>query len=253
MGLESPLPLKKHEVERSESETSQVVGFKSTVTKEVKKSLSDEPFLLVELENKGGLQSTGKVCDPELNKDDITEAVTLRAGMLGLMISSEAPDGSLSIGCQTPRESIFDPFAPRPEEVVCAPKKKAISDSDIVSRRQLNFESGDYPVKRLSFSSDDDDAEEEDQCVVILENMILDLVMQDGFLDQQKITEAAPVDGSTGEICKTPDSKPLLTGIATTCPDAPGPMRPSLKAFQLSPSIRQKIDFDSVSGSVYDG
>ncbi|TVU16917.1 hypothetical protein EJB05_32920, partial [Eragrostis curvula] len=241
MGFDSTLPLK-HEAEKSDSETSPVVSCESTVVEKMETSLTEEPFLLVRLENKGGTKSFGTVCDPEFNKDDVAEDVTPRADILELTISSEAPDDNLSIGCQTPRESIFDPFAPGPEEVACAPKKKVISGIEAPSRRQLNFESGDYPVKKLSFDSDD--AEEEDEYLLVLENMILDIIMPDGFLDRQEKSD-------TSLIYKTPDSKPLLTGIATTCPDAP--MRQSLKAFKLSPSICRKIDFDSVSDSVCQG
>lgn len=248
VGFESTLPKKEHGENKSDAETSQVVSCESTVTKEVKKSLIDEPLLLVRMENKGGTKSVDTDCDPEFYKDDVAEAVTPRTDILEQTISSESPDDNLSIGCQTPRESIFDPFAPGPEEVACAPKKKVIRGAEVLSRRQLNFESGDYPVKRLSFDSDD--AEEEDQCLQVLENMILDLIMPAGFLDRQEKTETM-IDLSPDEICKTPDSKPLLTGIASTCP--PAPMRLSLKAFKLSPSICRKIDFDSVSDSVYHG
>ncbi|GJM94927.1 hypothetical protein PR202_ga11614 [Eleusine coracana subsp. coracana] len=167
-------------------------------------------------------KSIDTVCDPEFYKDDVAEAVTPRADILELIIATETRGGCL-----------------------CTPKKKVIGGAEVLSRRQLNFESGDYPVKRLSFGSDD--AEEEDQYLLVLENMILDLIMPNGFLYQAEKTKTTPIDLSP----KTPDSKPLLTGIATTCPDAP--MRSSLKALKLSPSICRKIDFDSVSDSVYHG
>ncbi|GJN35734.1 hypothetical protein PR202_gb24537 [Eleusine coracana subsp. coracana] len=245
MGSESTLSLEKHEEDKNDPEASQVVNCESSITEEVKKSLTEEPFLLVCVENKGGTKSIDTVCDPEFCKDDVAEAVTPRADILELIIATGSPDDNLSVGSETPRESIFDPFAPGPEEVACAPKKKVIGGAEVLSRRQLNFESGDYPVKRLSFGADD--AEEEDQYLLVLENMILDLIMPNGFLYQAEKTKTTPIDLSP----KTPDSKPLLTGIATTCPDAP--MRSSLKVFKLSPSICRKIDFDSVSDSVYHG
>jgi hypothetical protein len=245
MGIQTTSPLKEHEENKSQSETSQGVSRESTVTKGVERSLSEEPHLLVRLENKGDTKSVTTACYPESYKGDVAEAVTPRADILEMITASDSPDDSLSTGCQTPRGSIFDPFAPGAEELVCAPMKKVIRGAEFLSRRQLNFESGDYPVKRLSFGSDD--AEEEDQYLLVLENMILDIIMPHCFLDRQEKIEIT-TDLSPLEICETPDSKPLLTGIATTCPAAP--MRPSLKAFKLSPSICRKIDFDSVSDSV---
>lgn len=243
MGFESTLPLTEHVDYKSEIETSQVFSCDSTIVEEVEKSLSEELLLLVPVENKEDTESLCTICDLENNKGDVAYAITPRVVTLELSISSEAPDDSLSLGCETPRESIFDPFAPGPVEVACAPKKKVIRGAEIPSRRQLNFDSGDYPVKRLSF--DWSDSEEEDLYLQVIHKMILDLFISDGSLDRQEENEKILTDSSPDESCKTPFSKPLLTGVATTCPDAP--LRPSLKVLKLSPSFCRKIDFDSVS------
>nr|ABA95663.1 retrotransposon protein, putative, Ty1-copia subclass [Oryza sativa Japonica Group] len=140
-------------------------------------------------------------------------------------------------GCQTPRESIFDPFAPGPEELACAPKKKVIKAPELPSRRQLRFDSDDYPVKRLSFEFDE--AEEDDQFLEQICKMFIDLIISNQALE----TTGKDLIGSN-----SPGScEPLLIGIADTCPDAP--LRRPLKAVQLSPSICRKLDFDSVSPS----
>ncbi|CAN6326254.1 unnamed protein product [Urochloa humidicola] len=220
--------------DKSEVETSQVVSCDSTVTEMVEKSLSEEPFLLVRLGNKGNkedIESLSKTC----HNENIAEAITPRGDT---SISSEAPDDSLLLGCETPRESIFDPFAPGPDVAAWAPKKQVIRGAEVPSRRKLNFDSGDFPVKRLSF--DWSDSEEEDEYLQEIQKMILDLCISDGPLDSQEESEKILY-----ESCKTPDSKPLLTGIASTCPDAP--LRPSHKVSKLSPSICRKIDFDAVS------
>ncbi|CAN6340126.1 unnamed protein product [Urochloa humidicola] len=235
MGFESMSSLPEDCVaDKSEVETSQIVSCGSTVTEMVEKSPSEEPFLLVRLGNKEDIESLSKTCVHE----NIAEPITPRGDTLELSTSSEAPDDSLSLGCETPRESIFDPFAPGPDVVAWAPKKQVIRGAEVPSRRKLNFDSGDFPVKRLSF--DWSDSEEEDEYLQEIQNMILDLCISDGPLDSQEESEKI-LYGS----CKTPDSKPLLTGIASTCPDAP--LRPSHKVSKLSPSICRKIDFDAVS------
>ncbi|CAN6330967.1 unnamed protein product [Urochloa humidicola] len=200
MGFESMSSLPEDCVaDKSEVETSQIVNCDSTVTEMVEKSPSEEPFLLVRLGNKEDIESLSKTCVHE----NIAEPITPRGDTLELSTSSEAPDDSISLGCETPRESIFDPFAPGPDVVAWAPKKQVIRGAEVPSRRKLNFDS-------------------------------------DGPLDSQEESEKILY-----ESCKTPDSKPLLTGIASTCPDAP--LRPSHKVSKLSPSICRKIDFDAVS------
>jgi len=239
MGFESISPLPEdHAVDISEVETSQVMSCDSTVIEKVEKSLSEEPFLLVLSENKENKESLGTTC----YLDNIAEAITPMGDALELSISSEAPD----VGCETPRESIFDPFAPGPDVAAWAPKKQVISGAEVTSRRMLNFDSGDFPVKRLSF--DWSDSEEEDEYLQVIQKMILDLFISDVPLDQQEGSEKIVIDSRLYESCKTPDSKPLLSGIASTCPAAP--LRPSHKVLKLSPSICRKIDFDAVSDSV---
>ncbi|OEL35893.1 hypothetical protein BAE44_0003091 [Dichanthelium oligosanthes] len=242
MGFESISPLPEdHAVDKGEVKTSQVVSCESTVIEKVEKSLSEEPFLLVLLENKDK-ESLGTICDLE----NIAEAITPRGDTLELSFSSEVLDDSLSLGCETPRESIFDPFAPGPDVAAWAPKKQVIRGAEVSSRRKLNFDSGDFLVKRLSF--DWSDSEEEDEYLQVIQKMILDLFISDGPLDRQEESEKILMDSSLYKSCKTPDSKPLLTGIASTCPDAP--LRPSHKVLKLSPGICRKIDFDAVSDSV---
>ncbi|RLN30502.1 uncharacterized protein C2845_PM05G08960 [Panicum miliaceum] len=216
MGFESMSPLPEdHAVDRSEVETSQVVSCDSTVIEKVEKSLSEEPFLLVLLENKENKESLGTTCD----LDNIAEAITPRGDALELSISNVA---------------------------AWAPKKQVIRGAEVTSRRKLNFDSGDFPVKRLSF--DWSDSGEEDEYLQVIQKMIIDLFISDVPLDRQEESEKVLIDSSLYESCKTPDSKPLPNGIASTCPDAP--LRPSHKVLKLSPSICRKIDFDAVSDSV---
>uniref|UniRef100_A0A0E0RCZ9 Uncharacterized protein n=1 Tax=Oryza rufipogon TaxID=4529 RepID=A0A0E0RCZ9_ORYRU len=164
----------------------------------------------------------------------------IRPGLDWIGLISSFVDEDPLYGCQTPRESIFDPFAPGPKELACAPKKNVIKAPELPPRRQLSFDSGDYPVKRLSFEFDD--AEEDDQFLERICKMFIDLIVSNQALE----TTGKDLIGSNSlGSCETSSSEPLLTSIAYTCPDVP--LRRPLKAVQLSPSICRKLDFDSVS------
>lgn len=243
MGFQSTSPLPEdHVMDKIEVETSQVVSCNSTVIAKVEKGMSDKPFLLVLSENKEDRESLSTICDPV----SIAEAITPRGDALEMPFSSEAPDDNLSLGCETPRESIFDPFAPGPDVALWAPKKQETRGAEVSSRRKLNFDSGDFPIKRLSFDSSD--SEEEDEYLQVIQKMILDLLISDGPLDGREESKKILIDSILYGSCKTPDSKPLLTGIASICPHAP--LRSSHKVLKLSPSICRKIDFDAVIDSI---
>ncbi|WVZ95771.1 hypothetical protein U9M48_041494 [Paspalum notatum var. saurae] len=244
MGFESISPLPDHAVDKSKIETSHVVGCNSAFVEMVETNLS-EPFLLSPLENKEDTESMSTISDLANDRADGPEVISSKGDILELSISPKGSDDSLSLGCETPRECIFDPFAPGPGEAACAPKKKVTRGAEVPPRRKLNFDSGDFPVKRLSF--DWSDSEEEYQYLQVIQNLILDLCISDSPLDRQEETANIMTDSSLCEGCMTPDSKPLLTGIASTCPDAP--LRPSLKVSKLSPGVCRKIDFDAVSDS----
>lgn len=244
-GAESALPAVGHVVlDNSDTEVSEVVECDSTVVEVLQKSASEEVRLQFPLGNKEDVESLGTVCDLENNDGNVAEATTLNVVALEMSISCKAPDESISLGCETPRGNIFDPFAPGPEEALCgAPKKNVVRGVETLSRRKLIFESDDFPVKRLSFEFDD--SEEEDLYLQGICTMFLDLIISNQALEATGDGEAVLIDSIPPESYKTPESKPLLTGIADTCPDAP--LRPSLKMIKLSPGICRKLDFGSVS------
>uniref|UniRef100_A0A0D9XNH8 Uncharacterized protein n=1 Tax=Leersia perrieri TaxID=77586 RepID=A0A0D9XNH8_9ORYZ len=197
----------------------------------LEKCVGHEASVQAPLENKEDMKSLGMIHDHENNKIGVVEAIT--------------PPEKLQmkiLHINTPRENIFDPFAPRPEEVACAPKKKVIRVPEVPSRRQQGFDSGDYPVKRLNYEFDD--CEEDDQFLERVCKMFIDLIISKQALDT---TGEGLIDSSSPVSCETPSSAPLLTGIADVCLDAP--LRQSVKVVQVSPSICRKINFDSISPS----
>uniref|UniRef100_A0ACD5YK38 Uncharacterized protein n=1 Tax=Avena sativa TaxID=4498 RepID=A0ACD5YK38_AVESA len=275
MGVESTiLPMDHAVLDNSDTENSEVVECDSPVVGDVEKSVAEEVCLQVPLAKKEDIDSLGTVCDVENNKGDVAEAITLNGVTLQLSISCKEPEESLSLDCQTPRGNIFDPFAPGPEEAGCgAPKKKLVRGSEALSRRKLNFEADDIPIRKLNFEADDipirrlsyefddseeeevyppirrlsyefDDSEEEEVYLQGICKMFLDLIFSSQALDATQDREDL-IDAIPPESYRTPESQPLLTGIADTCPDAP--LRPSLKMLKLSPGICRKLDFGSVS------
>ncbi|KAE8787603.1 hypothetical protein D1007_38422 [Hordeum vulgare] len=245
VGAESTLPAVDHAaLDNSDTEVSEVVECDSTVVEVLEKSASEEVHLQFPFGNKEDVESLGTVCDLENNESNAAEAITLNVVALEMSISCKAPDENISLGCQTPRGNIFDPFAPGPEEALCgAPKKNVVRGVETLSRRKLIFESDDFPVKRLSFEFDD--LEEEDLYLQGICKMFLDLIISNQALEATGDSEVLINAAIPPESYKTPESKPLLTGIAETCPDAP--LRPSLKMLKLSPGICRKLDFGSVS------
>ncbi|KAG1338201.1 putative protein 1 [Cocos nucifera] len=57
--------------------------------------------------------------------------------------SDKTEEEDTVLGCQTPTESIFDPFAPGPDDLMLAPKKKITRESKIPLCRQLKFDSSE--------------------------------------------------------------------------------------------------------------
>ncbi|KQJ92530.1 uncharacterized protein LOC100838513 [Brachypodium distachyon] len=239
--VESALLPADHAVsDNSDTETSGVVECDSAVVEEVEKR-SAEVGLQVPFGTKEDVESLGTVCDLG-NKGNDAEAVTPNGVTLELLVSSKSPGGSLPMVCKTPRGNIFDPFASGQEEAVCgAPKKVVVKGPEALSRRKLIFECGDFPVKSLSFEFDD--AVEEDVYLQGICKMFLDLIITNQALEATGGGDQA--ESTPPESYQTPSSKPLLTGIADTCPDAPP--RPSQKMLKLSPGICRKLDFGSVS------
>lgn len=153
--------------------------------------------------------------------------------------SDQTEDSEMVSACQTPSESIFDPFAPGPEEMALAPnpKKKILRGTKMPLRRRLIFDlRSDSEEEIESTLLDKEDTLLESICKSFLELIVSNQAKE---ISSEYLTKE---DGLI-EGLKTPTSLPLLTGIADTCPDAP--MRPVLKLRRLDQSICRKLEFGS--------
>ncbi|XP_078181353.1 unknown protein 1-like [Carex rostrata] len=138
----------------------------------------------------------------------------------------------LDSGCQTPSEFIFDPFAPGPEELCLAPKRKNNTRNPLRRQLSLSFDLS-FPILDLEIEFEELEKEEiQNICKSFLDLIITDVLE----ICEEKLPSE---DGF-----KTPTKLPLLTGFADTCPGAP--IRPALKLQStLKQELCRKLDFDS--------
>jgi hypothetical protein len=147
-------------------------------------------------------------------------------------------EGVLDSGCRTPPECIFDPFAPGPEVLCLAPKRKKGTSNPL--RRQLTV-GFDLSFPMIDLESEFEELEKED--IQNICKSFLDLIISDvlEICEEKQLLEK---EEEEEECFKTPTKMPLLTGFADTCPGAP--IRPSLKVQSiLKPEMCRKLNFDS--------
>lgn len=153
--------------------------------------------------------------------------------------SNQMDDLEVLSDCETPTGVLFDPFAPGPEELVLAPKKKMTREFKIPTRRQLNFDICSDEETSESTVSDDESYILESICQSLLELVVsyqLEEICNEIFVEKDNLSD------KTSDGFKTPTSLPLLTGIAETCPDTP--KRPNYKSRRIDKSFSRKLEFE---------
>lgn len=140
----------------------------------------------------------------------------------------------------TPKDGVFDPFAPGPDNLMLAP----------LSMKYLE-ESRSYVARRLNFSSlmTDNDCENL-ECVSetgFEDDMVLEAVY-DSLLEAIIHKQAEDILGEISAVDSSPDAHatplfaPRLTGIAETCPGAP--LKSVKKSRNIDLSLCRKLEFD---------
>ncbi|XP_068668981.1 unknown protein 1-like [Aristolochia californica] len=113
----------------------------------------------------------------------------------------------------TPRSHVFNPFAPGPEELALAPRKKPLGESRSQVARKLKFDSDSKSMEGL------DGEESEESFLEAMYESIMDVVVS-VHVDEVSSKNLSPENGPFLQF-ETPKHLPLLTGIAETCPGAP--------------------------------
>ncbi|CAL9769462.1 unnamed protein product [Musa acuminata subsp. burmannicoides] len=159
--------------------------------------------------------------------------------------SSEPPSSSDQseeldsiLDCRTPSGNIFDPFAPGPEELVFAPRKKMLKGTQVPPRRQLNFNDCGDSNQQVKHNVAED-AVEEDDLLELFFRSFLELIVLNRI--QETSVKNFPLHGDTSECLKTPILLPLLTGVAGTCPPAPRREAANSRTFRLG--VCRKLEF----------
>ncbi|KAJ9543019.1 hypothetical protein OSB04_022726 [Centaurea solstitialis] len=136
----------------------------------------------------------------------------------------------------TPKEGVFDPFAPGPDKLMLAP----------ICTKYLE-ESRSFVARRLNFSSamTKKDCEKEGCESGFEDDMLLEAVYEsllEAIICKQAEDIVATVDSCCPSSPETPPCAPLLTGIAETCPGAP--MKAVKKSRNIEMSLCRKLEFE---------
>ncbi|KAJ9179707.1 hypothetical protein P3X46_008042 [Hevea brasiliensis] len=139
---------------------------------------------------------------------------------------------------KTPKDVVFDPFAPSPDDKVLAPQSKKYFDEARISvARRLNFESS---LKGLDHASPGNGMEsilDVEMFKSVYENLLEAIV--------SKQTESALAELSNMEwdcdACRTPPSASRLNVIVETCPGAP--LEPTGKSRIIDLGLCKKLEF----------
>lgn len=143
---------------------------------------------------------------------------------------------------RTPKENVFDPFAPGPEELALAPNcKKNMRDSRNNVARFLDFGSSLEFAGIESHGNNGESSLDEDEMLLesVYKNLLEAIVCNEIQTDCN--VEKSPIK----PICdglRTPPSAPRLTGIAETCPNAPRKDRPK-KQRNIDQGLCRKLEF----------
>ncbi|KAK9734210.1 hypothetical protein RND81_04G122900 [Saponaria officinalis] len=158
-------------------------------------------------------------------------------------LNSSSSDEFVSVGYEdsprTPKEGVFNPFAPGPEDMCLAPCKKPVKQTRRIVARRLNFDDVDeFPTRN---EDDDDDQEAEIQSEKMLLETVYESLLQVIIV---KLTEEFLAENQETELkdCSTPTSAAPLSGIAETCPGAPAKVT-GRKLLNIDPGLCKKLEF----------
>lgn len=147
-----------------------------------------------------------------------------------------SPDGN---SLETPKETLFDSFAPGPDKFMLAPQQRKYreeSRNHVV--RRLDFMCATNLVRDFSHESGIDTFSDEERLFDIVYGTILDAI----FSEQTKeLVAKFPTRGSDLQGLRTPKSAPLLSGFTETCPGAP--IKSTSKSRNIDKEICRKLEF----------
>lgn len=139
---------------------------------------------------------------------------------------------------QTPKDGVFDPFAPGPDDLVLAPQcRKFVNKSRNLVARRLSFESSIEVLEEESHGKDAFFISDEEIIEAVYENLLETIVSH-----QREVLVAGTSSLEwDSKDCRTPPLAPRLHEIADTCPGAP--MRPAGKSRKIDLALCRRLQF----------
>ncbi|TKY69018.1 hypothetical protein E2542_SST05282 [Spatholobus suberectus] len=132
---------------------------------------------------------------------------------------------------RTPKDGVFDPFAPGPDNMARAPSSnKYLDECRATVARRLDFHPS-FDVAQPDTDTDTDTLSDEDMVESVYENLLQVIVSK----------QAEGVLAQMSSHCESPPSALCFTGIADICPGAP--MKPVGKPKNIQLRLCKKLEF----------
>ncbi|XVE84281.1 hypothetical protein DITRI_Ditri17bG0000300 [Diplodiscus trichospermus] len=139
---------------------------------------------------------------------------------------------------KTPKDGVFNPFAPGPEDMVFAPIcRKYIDEMRTSVARCLNFGNTVRNVDSGTLRTSADSLSDEEMFETVYENLLEAIVSNQA---EGLLTEFSDIEWDS-DGCKTPPSGPCLNGVAKTCPGAP--IKPIGRSRNIDLGLCRKLEF----------
>lgn len=137
----------------------------------------------------------------------------------------------------TPKEDVFDPFAPGSDNLLQAPQcRKQLDEWRASVARRLNFGSSAEELEKRSIEGDETCMSDEEIVELMYKNL-LETILESRIED---ILAESSVEWADDD-CKTSSFIPKLSGIAETCPGAP--VRAAAESRNLDLRLCRKLQF----------
>ncbi|KAI3447870.1 hypothetical protein Pfo_004535 [Paulownia fortunei] len=147
-----------------------------------------------------------------------------------------SPDGN---SLETPKETLFDSFAPGPDKFMLAPHhRKYREESWTHVKRRLNFMCETNLVRDICHESNIETISDEEHLFEIVYSTILDAIVSE---QTKELVAKFPTRDSDLDGFRTPKSAPHLSGVAETCPGAP--VKSTSKYRNIDKEICRKLEF----------
>jgi hypothetical protein len=137
---------------------------------------------------------------------------------------------------RTPKDDVFDPFAPGPDDLALAPLcNKYLHVSKGIIARRLNFDFSS--IEAVEEEAGAQPLSDEEMLESVYENLLQVIISKQ---TEGLLSGISHVDCDS-DGCRTPPSAPRLSGVADTCPGAP--MKPTGKPRNIDLGLCRKLDF----------